>query len=1072
MSELLPTIQAERIRSSLVDYLTTTFALSDAEVSDGLDRFLSDPSSGMFKGPYVRLRLPFRPAADGWRDSLDWYAGPTPYGHQAAAFRRLSSSIAGQRRRPEPTLVTTGTGSGKTEAFLYPIVDHVLRAKRDGVTGTKALILYPMNALANDQAKRLTELLTTHAELGAITAALYTGQDGPKRTSVTRDGLITDRAIIRDSAPDILLTNYKMLDQLLLRFEDQELWRQSALSLQYLVLDEFHTYDGAQGTDVAMLLRRLGLALKSHWRDDDPAITDDDRVRPLGRITPVATSATLGEKGDPDVMLGFAETVFGETFGSDAVITESRLELAEWVGNATNQAAQLGVTPVEAARLDLPAALDAIKALDVDPDGADLARVVLGFLYVDDDDVIATASAEELLTLTRAHPLVQRLAAEAGDALALDDLVMRSMGDSVSFGRHGQGADWVQVLAQLVAAIGHVRKVAGRGALSVDAHLWVRELTRVDRSADTSATFRWGDDGPPIAGDDHDEARPSFPAIYCRHCGRSGWGVGLSPVGESLDAEDESIRRNHAQREGRFRALIHAPSEAENDLRDGTTAEGLVWFSVRGRTLEQHRPDEDDPELVDGWYLPVLTLVGPDADQNAKDDACPACGQADGIRFLGSAIATLLSVSLSTLFGSASLDSNEKKALVFTDSVQDAAHRAGFIRARSHALTLRGVLRASIAGGAVSLDQLVEEVIRDAGDDPFARYRILSPDCADRTSFEGFWKEPRARGIAASVRTRVRTRLALDIALEFGLNARLGRTLELTGSAAAEVDAGQPARMAGVASRHRGLPVAGKHRWPTKRRHSNRLGSRGAGSDEGTRCHHPPVVRHLHPGGRQPVADLRRAPAQRGHARLPARTPGTRLPPRRRPLRPPPRQRPRPGDEPEGLVRDLDVPDAVGQCCRRWAAGSTATRPAQPRWRPHRGDEPIRRDRLRTAARTDRCLAHHRRRPRRRALPAHLRDLSRHHPRVDHHRRPARRCPVPCRPVPRAFDPRSTGGGLLPQPLQLPGHATRGRPRAHQSARRQGKTRLRDRFQIPGSQPAVTQRSRRHPDARDGHRHR
>ena len=59
-----------------------------------------------------------------------------------------------------------------------------------------------------------------------------------------------------------------MLDQLLLRHEDQRLWRQSALSLQYLVLDEFHTYDGAQGTDVAMLLRRLGLALKSHWPDD------------------------------------------------------------------------------------------------------------------------------------------------------------------------------------------------------------------------------------------------------------------------------------------------------------------------------------------------------------------------------------------------------------------------------------------------------------------------------------------------------------------------------------------------------------------------------------------------------------------------------------------------------------------------------------------------------------------------------------------------------------------------------------------------------------------------------------
>ena len=74
--------------------------------------------------------------------------------------------------------------------------------------------------------------------------------------------------IVRPSSPilrDILLTNYKMLDQMLLRVADQKIWSESATSLRYLVLDEFHTYDGAQGTDVAMLLRRLGAKLKSQW---------------------------------------------------------------------------------------------------------------------------------------------------------------------------------------------------------------------------------------------------------------------------------------------------------------------------------------------------------------------------------------------------------------------------------------------------------------------------------------------------------------------------------------------------------------------------------------------------------------------------------------------------------------------------------------------------------------------------------------------------------------------------------------------------------------------------------------
>jgi ATP-dependent helicase YprA (DUF1998 family) len=793
VSELLPTLQASGIRHSLVDYLTTTFGLTDGDARDGLDRFLSDPASGMFKGPYVRLRLPYRPADDGWRDTLEWYEGFPPYGHQAAAFARLASSVDGQPRRPLPTLVTTGTGSGKTEAFLYPILDHVLRARRAGVTGTKALILYPMNALANDQAARLTKLLTTQAALAGVTAALYTGQDGPTRTTVSADGLITDRGIIRDTAPDILLTNYKMLDQLLLRAEDQDLWRQSATSLQFLVLDEFHTYDGAQGTDVAMLLRRLGLAIKSHWNDGDPRLNDTARARPLGLVTPVATSATLGDKGDPTVMLDFAHTVFGEHFDADAVITETRLSLDEWTADAVETVATAGFAPVEAGTLDVTAAMEAIAGLGHDPAGVQVTHTILGLLYGVGDERFAGADAELLSALCRAHPLVRDLAREAEHAIAIDTLKDRVLGPVLGGDLRAE-----TLLSHVLAMLGHVRAVAGRGALSVDAHLWIRELTRIDRAAAATAGFRWGDDGPPVAGGDTDEVRLSFPAVYCRHCGRSGWGVGLAPVGNSLAVDDDGIRREHAAKEGRFRPLLYAPAEAATRLDDGERVEGLVWFSVRNRELLGDAA-QDDPDLLDGWILPVLTNVGVDADEQSRKDMCPSCGREDGIRFLGSAVATLLSVSLSTLFGSPTLDAREKKALVFTDSVQDAAHRAGFVQARSHTLTLRAALREAVAEGALTLDTLVDEVIQQAKNDPSKRYRILAPDCADREAFVEFWQAKTLRSVRAPVRSRVRKRLALDAALEFGLNSRTGRTLELTGSVAVEVEAGQPARMAGVA---------------------------------------------------------------------------------------------------------------------------------------------------------------------------------------------------------------------------------------------------------------------------------
>uniref|UniRef100_A8M876 Helicase superfamily 1 and 2 ATP-binding n=1 Tax=Salinispora arenicola (strain CNS-205) TaxID=391037 RepID=A8M876_SALAI len=798
MTELLPTVQAANVRYSLVDYLTTTFALTDEDARDGLDTFLSDPVTGMFKGPYVRLRLPFRPAEQGWRQHLDWYAGSDPYGHQAAAFARLSS-LGG--RRPQPTLVTTGTGSGKTEAFLHPILDHARRARLEGVTGIKALILYPMNALANDQAGRLAGLLTGHRELASITAALYTGEKGRPRTIVTADGLITDRGIIRDTAPDILLTNYKMLDQLLLRHEDQSLWRQSATSLRYLVLDEFHTYDGAQGTDVAMLLRRLGLALKSHWRADDPAVTEVARSRPLGLITPVATSATLGDKGDPGTMLGFAETVFGEPFPADAVVTESRKDLAEWVDDAETVVAEAGFGVADAFRADEVRA--AVEALGADPDGAALARTILGLLWSGDRDRLAAAGPELLLALAKAHPLVQELTYETVDAVSVDDLVRRIAGQAdrrtSRLAAGGYDTDWSQAISAVVAALGHIRAVAGRDALAVDVHLWVRELTRIDRAADTTARFHWGDDGPPTAGGDSEDTRPSFPAVYCRFCGRSGWGVALAPVGTGLAADDEAIRRNHATREGRFRALLYAPVEANAAYDGAPQPEGLAWFSVRGRELLATPPPDDDSDLRDGWILPVLTTAGRDADEHARDDTCPSCAQPDGIRFLGSAIATLLSVSLSTLFGSAALDVQEKKALVFTDSVQDAAHRAGFVEARSHTLTLRAALNAAIAPGTLTLDALVEDAIRRTGEDNFQRYRLLGPDCVDRESFAPFWTSKTLRGVPARVMSRIRKRLALDVAMEFGLNSRTGRTLELTGAATVEVDAGPPNRMAAAA---------------------------------------------------------------------------------------------------------------------------------------------------------------------------------------------------------------------------------------------------------------------------------
>lgn len=302
-----PTLAAQTLRDTTVEYLTTTFALAEPDTQDALEDFLTDPADGLFRGPYLRIRRPFRPAADGWQRQLDWYPAdfPAPYAHQAEAFARLTSKDG---HRPQPTLVTTGTGSGKTESFLVPVLDHCRRAREAGKPGIKAVLLYPMNALAGDQADRLGDQLED-SRLRDVTAGLYIGESSSRGTAPYKRVMV-DRAEIRRNPPDILITNYKMLDLLLQRQQDASLWRDADLA--YIVIDEFHTYDGAQGTDVAMLLRRLSAVVGAA-----------EEGRPLGAICPVATSATLGSgttAGGPRAMLNVASQVFGTRFPDDAVV--------------------------------------------------------------------------------------------------------------------------------------------------------------------------------------------------------------------------------------------------------------------------------------------------------------------------------------------------------------------------------------------------------------------------------------------------------------------------------------------------------------------------------------------------------------------------------------------------------------------------------------------------------------------------------------------------------------------------------------------------------------------------------
>ncbi len=808
MSALLPLQAAEELKGGISEFLSTTFALSDKSTLSALTDFVGNPRTGMFHGPYVRTRMPFRPAEDGAADVLDW--APTtfpfrPYVHQAQAFARLSSrpepDSSEPWRRPAPTLVVTGTGSGKTESFLYPVLDHARRARAEGVRGVKALLLYPMNALATDQAERLTRLLTTEPGLEGITAGLYTGEAaGTGRTTVSEAGLITDRATMREDPPDLLLTNYKMLDQLLLRVEDADIWRLSAAGLQYVVLDEFHTYDGAQGTDVALLLRRLGLVVDAHLdhiTTSPVSRTDADRARPLGRITPVATSATLGDDGDTTAVRQFAATVFGDEFPPESVLTESRLTVDQWAGATAEKRIPVETATSRALMAEIHE--DISERIDSVADPAEATyEVVAEQLW----GLPPGAGMDEAVAAIRRHELIARILDHSHHAISISDLAERVL--PADHGR--QPAETEQFLVHVLGALSHLRATvtaadpnAGRRLPTIEAHLWVRELSRLDRAVRDTVDFHWHDDGP-----DPDSADTAstpgltehhhLPAIFCRHCGRAGWMTSYEPGTEQPTFTPATIRGNSISEPTSTRALISADQEVlaaeEASLplsqirssQDSPTS--LMWLDPRQAKLlsaDAHTPSEQDSHIV-----PVLLHTGITAKENSERQTCPACGTRDSVRYIGSAVATLLSVALSNLFGLRGLDSADKRTLVFSDSVQDASHRAGFVQARSHAFALRTAITTALDGGTAFLDDLARDVMARAST-PVERYHLLHPSIVERSNFTAYWDATATPAQRRHAARSVSERLLFDLCLEFGLRSTVGRTLALTGTAVPSV---------------------------------------------------------------------------------------------------------------------------------------------------------------------------------------------------------------------------------------------------------------------------------------------
>jgi ATP-dependent helicase YprA (DUF1998 family) len=209
--------------------------------------------------------------------SLQALMGHAPYAHQVETWALASAP------KPSSVIISSGTGSGKTECFLGALLNHLLVASDGGsrsLTGVRGLMLYPLNALINSQQERLSAWLSPFG--GRLRFCLYNGltPEGPSAEAERRrtPEQVLDRRTLRASPPPLLVTNLTMLEYMLVRRQDAPILEQSQGLLEYIVLDEVHTYIGAQATELALLLRRVALAFGR-----------DPRT-----IRVIATSATLG----------------------------------------------------------------------------------------------------------------------------------------------------------------------------------------------------------------------------------------------------------------------------------------------------------------------------------------------------------------------------------------------------------------------------------------------------------------------------------------------------------------------------------------------------------------------------------------------------------------------------------------------------------------------------------------------------------------------------------------------------------------------------------------------------------
>ena len=572
-------------------------------------------------------------------------------------------------------VLTTGTGSGKSLGYFIPIVDDVLRRKRAGgkTCGITAIVVYPMNALCNSQLEELEKFLRRGYGEGSepVTFARYTGQESEE-----------DRDRIAAHPPDILLTNYVMLELIMTRFLPADMAvRRHAEGLRFLVLDELHTYRGRQGADVAMLVRRV----RERFNDD---------------LLCIGTSATMATEGSSDHRSQAVANVAGQLFGGAVQAEDVITETLAPVTDAENS-------------IDAPDLRRAIEAgLPDDPTHARLRQHPVA-AWVEQKLGLESQDGK-LVRLSRPKTVEQ-----ASEMLARDSGLSE--------------AECGPYLAKFLLTAYRSRNAAGQSFFAFRLHQFISGAHNAYATLEAS-----GDRFVTLSGQQYQPGyrnRRLFTLCFCRECGQEYcpvWAKQVNGQPFGLDPRELTERSNDDE-DIEFGFFMPDPEEQfdQEDLEGHFPEDWLEYPRGEVRLKPYYRRYRPLGVSVDtrgvisedglaGWFLPGSFRFCLNRNCDAyypgrKGDLSKLSGLSSEGR--SSATTVLAMSALKYLIGT-DLDEETKKLLAFTDNRQDASLQAGHFNDFIQILLLRGALLSAIRSrpdGCLTDDVMTQQVLEHLG---------------------------------------------------------------------------------------------------------------------------------------------------------------------------------------------------------------------------------------------------------------------------------------------------------------------------------------------------------------------